>query len=368
MVSQNLRTALAPLLLPVSALYGLVTSARNKLFDWHILKSQQFDLPVICVGNITVGGTGKTPHVEYLIRLLSDRFKTAVLSRGYRRNTRGYLLACNGVSPGSIGDEPYQMYRKFSSTSIAVAENRVRGIQSLQVDKHDLQCVILDDAFQHRHVHPGVSIVLVDYHRPLKDDFMLPMGNLREKRHGIHRANIVLVTKVPHEVKPIEKRLWIKELNLYPYQFLFFTSFHYGMLTPVIQKKLPTKNLSDLKTSSYSLLLLSGIANPKPFFNQLTPYASHCRTLQFSDHHEYTSTDIQTLYEAYKTLPGSNKLVITTEKDSVKLENMAFPKDMAQNLYYLPIEVVFLDNKQEEFDNLILSYVEEDKAISRLRK
>ena len=203
----------------------------------RILKSVEFEFPVISVGNITVGGTGKTPHVEYLIDLLSEKFHIAFLSRGYRRKTKGFVQAGKNSGPDEIGDEPFQVHRKFQDITVAVDEKRVHGIEQLKKKNKKLQCIILDDAYQHRHVKPGLNILLIDYHRPLHKDFLLPAGDLRERIYGMHRANIVIVSKVPNNIKPIEKRIWIKDLNLFPYQFLYFTELEYGKLTPVFWEK-----------------------------------------------------------------------------------------------------------------------------------
>ena len=226
-------------LYPVSWIYGAVVVMRNKLFDWGIFRSKSFDVPVICVGNLAVGGTGKTPHTEYLIKLLRDKYQVAVLSRGYKRRTKGYVLATPQCTAKTIGDEPYQMYTKFSSVTLAVDEKRCHGIEKLlKLKEPSTDVILLDDAFQHRHVKAGLNILLTDYHRLFCDDTLLPAGRLREPVSGKNRAQIVIVTKCPQDIKPIDYNIITKRLNLYPYQRLFFSSFRYGNLQPVFSLSL----------------------------------------------------------------------------------------------------------------------------------
>lgn len=216
-------------LYPASWLYGAAVMMRNKLFDWEVLQSKSFDIPIISVGNLAVGGTGKTPHTEYLIKSLCNQYNVAVLSRGYKRHTKGYVLATPESTARSIGDEPYQMHQKFPSVTVAVDEKRCHGIEKLlALQKPSIDVILLDDAFQHRYVKPGLSILLTDYHRLFCDDTLLPAGRLREPISGKNRAQIVIVTKCPQDIKPIDYNIITKRLNLYPYQQLFFSSFRYG--------------------------------------------------------------------------------------------------------------------------------------------
>jgi tetraacyldisaccharide 4'-kinase len=364
MVSHSVRRILAPLLFPVSLIYGFVTSIRNSFFNLGILKSTEFGFPVISVGNITVGGTGKTPHTEYLLRLLGEKYPVAYLSRGYKRKTKGYILASESSSPDEIGDEAFQISNKFSGIRIAVDENRVHGIQMLKEKFRDLKCVILDDAYQHRYIQAGVSVLLIDYNRPMHKDYLLPAGDLREKRSGIHRANIVIITKVPDSIKPIEKRIWIKELSLYPYQFLYFTTLKYGPLTSVYEKK-KKPEIRDLK--KYSVLMVTGIANPAPLYEKLKATYHRVDRLCFADHHKYTHSDAENIHARFKAIQAPDKLIITTEKDAVKLRDISSSEDvLKENLYYLPVEVKFLFDQGTEFDENILEYVGKNKRISRL--
>ncbi len=367
MAARNLRRSLAPVLFPLSLLYGMVTGIRNLLFDLKILKSVEFDFPVISVGNITVGGTGKTPHVEYLIELLSEKFKLAVLSRGYKRNTRGFILADKNTGPEEIGDESYQIHRKFDEVAVAVDEKRVHGIQLLKKKIRQLQCVILDDAYQHRHVHPGMSILLIDYHRPLSKDHLLPMGDLRERKHGISRANIVIVTKVPHDIKPIEKRLWIKDLDLFPYQFLYFTTLEYGKLTPVYGGKQKKINPDEQDRKSTGIILVTGIANPEPLIRQLKSTFHSVHFIRYPDHHKYSPADMDKMHQKLNALNEKNKLIVTTEKDAVKIGQLEDPDlDVKELMYYLPVKIKFIGAKQDEFNKSVLKYVSKNKRIGRL--
>ncbi len=308
-------------LYPVSWLYGVVVIIRNKLFDWGVFQSKSFNVPIISVGNLTVGGTGKTPHTEYLIKLLYDKYQVAVLSRGYKRRTKGYVLANPQSTVKTIGDEPYQMYTKFPSVTLAVDENRCHGIEKLLALKEPtIDIVLLDDAFQHRYVKPGLSILLTDYHRLFCDDTLLPAGRLREPISGKNRAQIVIVTKCPQDIKPIDYNIIIKRLNLYPYQQLFFSSFRYGNLQPVFQQKIRrtatntvsvNKEIPLTSLTDTEVLLVTGIASPAPILERLEGYAKQTETLSFSDHHDFTHKDMQQIKERFKRLSDKNRLIIT---------------------------------------------------------
>ena len=249
-------------LLPFSWLYGLAVIIRNELFELNILKTRRFDIPVISVGNITVGGAGKTPHVEYLIRLLKDKMKGAVLSRGYKRKSRGYVLAGNNTPMREIGDEPYQMKIKFPDIRVAVDKKRCEGIDRLTTDEEtkDTDVILLDDAFQHRYVQPGINILLVDYHRLIIYDKLLPAGRLREPLSGKHRADIVIITKCPDTLNPIDYRVLSKAMELYPFQQLYFTKLEYCPLEPIFHKGLSIP-LTEIRGKN--VLLLTGIASPR---------------------------------------------------------------------------------------------------------
>ena len=309
-------------LLPLSWFYGLVVGIRNALFEMGILKSHAFDVPVISVGNITVGGTGKTPHVEYLIRLLQDRWQVAVLSRGYKRKTSGFLVADDSTNACDIGDEPFQMKKKFPKVTVAVDRKRVHGIEELTSSNNNLDVILLDDAFQHRYVKPGINILLVDYHRLIIYDKLLPAGRMREPLTGKNRADIVIVTKCPQDLRPMEFRVITKALDLYPYQHLFFTTLEYGTLSPVfkdMKDQNDQKGLQDLKDlKNQNCLLLSGIGSPRQLIEDLTPVVKHLEPLTFADHHNFRAKDVERINITFDALP-SPKCIVTTEKDAARI-------------------------------------------------
>ncbi|TKG92474.1 tetraacyldisaccharide 4'-kinase [Puteibacter caeruleilacunae] len=350
-------------LYPISWIFGTVTYFRNKLFDYKILKSKEFDLPVISIGNITVGGTGKTPHTEYLIDLLKEEFKVATLSRGYKRKTKGFVLAGNHSKSTSIGDEPLQIKTKFPDIQVAVDEKRVRGIQNLLKFKKDIKpdVILLDDAFQHRYVKPGLNILLIDYNRPISEDKLLPAGSLRESSQGINRANIVIMTKCPEKIQPIQRRIISKEINLRPYQNLFFTTLEYGKLQPAFQGN--AKQIDAFYTEqAYSVLLVTGIANPKPIRDYITPFAKRIEEISYPDHHHFTQKDMTNIAQKLDTMDGSRKIIITTEKDVMRIRDMEVDGAISSSLFYLPIRIKFLDSEGKQFDKKILNYVRENKS------
>lgn len=350
-------------LLPISSIYGLGVRLRNVLFDTKVLKSRSFPLPVIAVGNITVGGTGKTPHVEYLIRLLRKTAKVAVLSRGYKRKSHGYLLASKKTPMRMVGDEPFQMKHKFADIHVAVDKDRCHGISRLMEDQatRDVGVVLLDDAYQHRYVKPGLNILLVDYHRLTIYDRLLPAGRLREPHEGASRADIVIITKCPKDLKPMEYRVLEKAMGLYPFQQLFFSTLEYGDLQPVFHGK--PRQLSAADKNAH-VLLLTGIASPQQMMTDLRPSCKHITPMVFADHHFFTEEDTRRINEAFAALP-SPKLIITTEKDSVRLlEAKGLSSDVRKNLYALPIKVKFLLDGEDKFDKTIIEYVRENTRNS----
>ncbi|MDR0891441.1 MAG: tetraacyldisaccharide 4'-kinase [Mediterranea sp.] len=357
--SLTLHTGLAPL----AWIYGAVTAIRNKLFDQGILPSESFDIPIICIGNLAVGGTGKTPHTEYLIKLLQDCYQTAVLSRGYKRRTSGYLLATPQTKVEEIGDEPYQMHRKFSSVFVAVDEDRRHGIRQLLQSEHTggIEVVLLDDAFQHRYVKVGLNILLTDYHRLFCDDKLLPEGRLRESAYGKSRAQIVIVTKCPDDIKPIDFNIIAKRLDLFPYQHLYFSAVRYGKLTPLFEKD--GAPLPPLKTTE--VLLVTGIASPDDLQETLEREAKRVVSLPFGDHHRFTPQDLDLIKKRFEELPEGHRLIVTTEKDATRLEtHPALEEWMKAYLYVLPIEIEILQNQQTTFNKQIFDYVRENRRDS----
>ena len=345
-------------LTPLSWLYGLGVKLRNFLFDTGIRKSQKFKTPVISIGNITVGGTGKTPHVEYLVRLLQDHLHVAVLSRGYKRKSSGFVMAGDSTTMSDIGDEPFQMKQKFPKVTIAVDRNRVHGINCLTDNdskKSNIDVVLLDDAFQHRQVKPGINILLVDYHRLIIYDKLLPAGRLREPLKGKDRADIVIVTKCPKDLKPMEYRVITKAMNLYPYQQLYFSTLDYEELQPVFKDTKELKSKKDLKTQN--ILLLTGIASPRQMNEDLKPIVKSITPLTFSDHHSFSPNDVELLNATFAEMP-SPKCIITTEKDAARLlttEGMS--DEVRKNLYKLPVRISIIQNQEEAFNQHIMSYV-----------
>ncbi|KAF2330159.1 tetraacyldisaccharide 4'-kinase [Flavobacterium daemonense] len=334
---------LRKILFPFAILYGFITSIRNFLFDKGILKSTSFDIPVIAVGNLSVGGTGKTPQIEYLIRLLSDQYKVATLSRGYKRKSEGFVLADETSNAEILGDEPFQFYQKFPNIQVAVDANRTNGITQLLSQKNKLEVILLDDAYQHRKVKAGFYILLSSYDDLYADDFMLPTGNLRESRSGANRANIVVVTKCPKNLSDEKQAEIASKLKLKASQQLFFTFIDYD---DVIFGKEEKVVVSEIK--SESKLLLAGIAKPKPFFDYLKNESDDCLT--FPDHHHFSEADLDSIQNK-----ASGKKIITTEKDYVRLKD----SKLVSQLYYLPIKSTFI-NKQQNFDETILEYVKKN--------
>ncbi len=350
-------------LLPLSWLYGFIVSLRNELFNLGILKERTFKIPIISVGNITVGGSGKTPHVEYLIRLLHNDVKVGVLSRGYKRKSHGYILANDSSTMRDLGDEPFQMKQKFSNIYVAVDKNRCNGIEHLTQDQKssDVDVILLDDAFQHRYVKPGLNILLVDYHRLIIYDRLLPAGRLREHLSGKQRADIVIITKCPKDLKPMEFRILTKAMDLFPYQKLFFSTIDYDV---------PYALFSDATTSlsKQNILLLTGIASPEQMENDMKNKCRSVTSLAFDDHHLFTLKDAQRINDAFAALP-SPKIILTTEKDSTRLYHLEGLSTEARDaLFVLPIKIKFLLNQGEYFNNKIINYVRKNSRNSILAK
>lgn len=354
-------------LTPLSWLYGLGVGFRNLLFKLGILKSRAFDIPVISVGNITVGGSGKTPHVEYLVSLLKDKMKVAVLSRGYKRKSKGYVLANDDTTMREIGDEPYQMKQKFPELYVAVDKKRTEGIDRLTHDEQtkDVDVILLDDAYQHRYVKPGVNILLVDYHRLIIYDKLLPAGCLREPKEGKSRADIVIITKCPKDLRPMEYRVLMKALDLYPYQSLYFTTLIYDNLKQVYgTESMPINSLPN----RCNVLLLTGIASPKQMQNDLSVYNYNLSYLSFSDHHNFSKKDIRTINRKFAELP-SPKVIITTEKDVARIKFVEGLNDeVKESMYALPVRIQFMLGQEEDFNNKIINYVRKNSRNSILVK
>ena len=354
-------------LLPLSWLYGMASKLRNTLFEMGVLKTRSFQIPIISVGNITVGGTGKTPHVEYLVRLLKGQFHVAVLSRGYKRKSKGFIKANQQTTMPEIGDEPYQMKQKFPDVTIAVDRSRCHGIDMLTEQDPSLDVILLDDAFQHRYVKPGINILLVDYHRLIIYDKLLPAGRLREPLSGKDRADIVIVTKCPKDLKPMEYRVVTKAMNLYPYQRLYFTTLEYAELQPLFQtshQNIPT--LDGLHDTH--VLLLTGIASPEQLEHDLSPFTTHLSPLTFADHHQFSKKDVELINDTFAALP-SPRIIITTEKDATRLNNVeGLSDDVKKSIYVLPVRICFMQDQDNMFNQQITGYVQKNSRNSILAK
>lgn len=331
---------LRKILFPFAILYGFITGFRNLLFDRGILKSYSFDLPIIAVGNLSVGGTGKTPQIEYLIRLLSGTYKVATLSRGYKRKSEGFVLADKNANAEMLGDEPFQFYQKFPNVQVAVDANRKNGIEQLLSGNTKPEIILLDDAYQHRKVKAGFYILLTACNDLYADDFILPTGNLRESRKGAKRADVVIVTKCPADISLDEQNTIKRKLRLKPNQELYFTFIDYDSAIYSEEKQL---QVSDIK--EVDKLLLAGIAKPEPFFEHLKK--DNDEVLVFPDHHHFSEKDILEIKNK-----AQHKIIITTEKDFVRLKGQ-LPKEQ---LFYLPIRSSFVSNTHS-FDKVITDYV-----------
>jgi len=359
------------LLKPLSLAYGAVTGTRNKMFDFGILAQLEFDIPVLVVGNIAAGGTGKTPHTEYLVDLLRYRFNIAVLSRGYNRRTSGFILATPKSTAKDKADEPYQIYRKFGKdVTVAVCEDLCKGIDELSAIDPSINLVILDDAFQHRYVKPTVAIVLTEHSRPVFSDSVLPAGRLRESSGSLKRADIVIVTKCPPEMRPMDYRLFVKHLNMFPWQKLYFTKYAYGSPVAVFPDKAGTAPFFNAMTESDHILAMAGVANPAPFIKYIKGYRAKVRALIFPDHHNFDRQDIRRLLEKCKSMPDPERtFIITTEKDAMRLRSLAFvPRSLAQRLFYIPVKVEFIPNPtsenaagDEDFEETLMSALTKPK-------
>ncbi|MBL4643923.1 MAG: tetraacyldisaccharide 4'-kinase [Flavobacteriaceae bacterium] len=329
------------LLFPFAIMYAIITSMRNFLFDVGLLKSTSFNKPIIVVGNLSVGGTGKTPQIEYLIRVLKQH-KLAVLSRGYGRETKGFVLADRSKKATDIGDEPLQFFRKFKDIIVAVDEDRVHGISQLNA----ANVLLLDDAFQHRKVTAGFYVVLTKYNALFSNDFVLPAGNLRERRVGIKRANAVVITKCPNTITTEDQNETEKLIRRYFDGPIFFSTITYAdVLLNTKKEEIRTSEIGD-----YEVLLVTGIANPTPMLEYLTGLNCRYTHVNFPDHHQFTEKEINALQHQFDALKSSTKIIVTTEKDFVRLS------DIVPNVYYLAIETSFI-NGQKEFDSLIVNYV-----------
>jgi tetraacyldisaccharide 4'-kinase len=367
MTKTNFQRLFYIILFPFSIIYGIVVRFRNFLYDTNILTSHEFNAPVLSVGNITVGGTGKTPHVEYIVSLLEEIEKPAVLSRGYKRKSKGFVKASVNSTLAEIGDEPLQIKRKFTNVDVVVDKNRVRAIRRMLSEDPTLRAIVLDDAFQHRSVSPGLNILLIDYNRPLQEDYYLPAGRLREPASSRYRANIIILTKCPDDIKPIDRRLISDNLKLMPYQTLYYTQFKYGTPQPVFPEIKPVYPINEKNSKNSSVLLVTGIASPLQLKNYLSKTIDEIEQIEYPDHYIFKQSDIDNIDKRFAQMKGENKVIITTEKDAVRLINAFNISDELRKLmFYIPVEVEFLNDEGPVFDKQIINYVQKNKRDSFL--
>lgn len=339
------------LLLPFALLYGGIVLLRNWLYNKNILKSTSFNLPLICIGNLSVGGTGKSPMVEYLITRLHSKYKVATLSRGYKRKTKGYALANAHTTALDIGDEPMQFHRKFPEIPVAVGEERIVAIPQLLHDRPETEVIILDDAFQHRAIKPGLNILLTDCNNLFTRDFFLPTGDLRDQRSSYKRAEVIIVTKCKSDMPLAEMDKIIKEISPLPNQQVFFTTIIYGTPYHMI-KHTPIE--IDAQTE---VLLVTGIANPRPLKEHLESRVNTYYMMHYGDHHIFSIDDWRDIKKRFESIDAEQKIILTTEKDAMRL--MKFETELQSLPFYvIPIEHQFLFNQGTMFDNIVIKFIE----------
>ncbi|HNP48531.1 MAG TPA: tetraacyldisaccharide 4'-kinase [Bacteroidia bacterium] len=356
------------LLWPFSILYGVVMQVRNFLFDRGIIKSSGFPLPVIGIGNLSTGGTGKTPHVEFLIRLLQKEYKVATLSRGYGRHTKGFMLLKAPANTWTYGDEPMQYFTKFPAIRVSVGEDRTEAIEELLRLTQRPDIILMDDAYQHRYVNPGHSILLIEYDTIFKTDFLLPAGNLREPFSGKKRADTIIITKSPTILVPIERKRILEKLEPLEHQQVFFSFYKYGEFNRVSGKQSGMlMGASYYMEKRFTILMVTGIANPSGILEYLRRHTDKLETVIFPDHHEFKAKDIKKIQEAFDNIANPSKIIVTTEKDAMRLQNPEL-EPLIRNLplFYLPIEVAFHQD-ENAFNNRILDFVKKYPASRHIQ-
>jgi tetraacyldisaccharide 4'-kinase len=346
------------LLLPVALLYGLGVATRNFLYRTGILRSVRFDLPVISIGNLSVGGAGKSPHIEYLLKWLDQYIEPAVLSRGYGRKTAGFRMVTAEDDATLVGDEPLQFKQKFPNLPICVSESRALGVPELIKRHPQIQCVLLDDAFQHLAVTPGLNVLLTEYQRPFTRDWLLPSGRLREWRHEYQRADIIIVTKCPPQLTTEQRHKMYAELDPYPRQRVYFSEYRYGMPYDLLRPDL----IRPFEVTD-TILLVSAIANTDYLLEYLAGQVQTVHTREFEDHHYFTETDVLELLRRFDTIPQKEKIMVTTEKDATRL---ALHRDFFWkneiSVYVLPVEVAFLQEDETGFQQDVQQFLLDFKS------
>jgi len=345
--------ALRIILFPVSIIYWLITSIRNFLFDKQIFKSNEFDLPIINIGNLSMGGAGKTPHCEYVIELLKDNSKLALLSRGYGRKTSSYMEVSNNDTYRDVGDEPLQIKNKFPEITVAVEGKRVKGVLNLIYDHPNTEIILLDDAYQHRSIKPGLNILLTKFNSPFYKDYIFPVGNLREASKGKERADIIIVSKCPNEIS--EEQMSLIKSSISCSTPIFFTKIKYGEVVSVF-------NSSTIKlNSSLKILLVTGIANTKELISELKNQQLTYKHLSFRDHYPFSDKDADNISEIFDKFATENKIILTTEKDAMRLRSIEKLKSLP--IYFMSIKIEFIKQK-DDFENQLLNYVRNYKEHS----
>jgi tetraacyldisaccharide 4'-kinase len=340
------------LLFPFCLLYGLGTWVRNKLFDWGILPSRNFSVPVISLGNLSTGGTGKTPHVEYLVNFLKEHYKLAVLSRGYKRKTKGFLFVSPTHSAIEVGDEPLQICRKFPDIIVAVHERRQKGIERILQMHPGINLIILDDAFQHRYVKPGLNLLLTEYYKPFFDNYILPCGNLREAKSSAKRAHALIVSKTPAIFSPLDRKYFLKKLEKYQLEHVFFSTIEYGDWVPL------TPGCHSGKPNLKTIFLYSGIANTSAIEEHLKRNCQELIVKRFPDHYQFSVKDLKDLRKEFRDTFGSSKAIVVTEKDAMRLKNPELLRELkGLPVYFIPIKVLFHNQDKGGFEKLILGFL-----------
>ena len=335
----------------LSGIYAAVIATRHRLYDWGVLKSRSFDLPIVCIGNITVGGTGKTPTAEYLLTELSSHYKIAILSRGYGRTTKGYREVSVEDSYLDVGDEPLQIKLKFRNSVVVVAEKRVEAVERIMKEHPEVTLIVMDDGFQHRKLRAKVNIILVDSTRPIESDSLLPLGRLRDLKSRLSAAHFFIVTKCSDEMTPLDKRLWHNKLRSIAYQKVYFSTIASRRLEPLFY-------FEDREEVNYGqqAIILSGIGNPRPFVRDVAERFNVVGKLLFADHHRFTAEDMRSLYALHQQNPRA--VVVMTEKDAVKLRRAQLPESLMRVMYYKPIKMALVEGPDQDFIGNLISEIE----------
>ena len=350
------------LLVPFALLYGAAVWLRNRLYDNRVLKSTSINLPIICVGNLSVGGTGKSPMVEYLLRLLKNDVNIATLSRGYKRKTKGYVLANETTSALDIGDEPMQFHVKFPDVAVAVGESRLEAIPQLLHDRPKTQAIILDDGFQHRAIKAGLNILLTDYSNLFTRDFFLPTGDLRDERNSYKRAEIIIVTKCPAAITEEERKEITEEIKPLPQQQLFFSTIEYGVPYHILHPQQDYHLHKQLE-----VLLLTGIANIEPLKEHILANTSTYETATFGDHHIFSIDDLREVRKRFSKMDHETKIIVTTEKDAVRL--VKFKEELEDlPMFVLPIRHRILFNQEEQLKKSVIDFIQQFSNTGNTQK